>query len=132
MKCAEELVHCKDDFFVLAYIVHTLHLYFVEAITLLISDHIKLMDFVCIRRITARIDITFSLGVSLLDDTWSIIHRSQCVLFISLTVWRGSLKETFFLQALTITQCRQLIPFEYVKRAAACRSDAVHIYADDL
>lgn len=96
MKCAEELVHCKDDFFVLAYIVHTLHLYFVEAITLLISDHIKLMDFVCIRRITARIDITFSLGVSLLDDTWSIIHRSQCVLFISLTVWRGSLKETFF------------------------------------
>ncbi len=69
MKCVEELVHCKDDFFVFTFTVHKLHLYFVRVIILLISDHIKLMDFVCIHRITAWIDITFSLGVSLLDDT---------------------------------------------------------------
>lgn len=74
VKCVEELVHCKDDFFVLTFIVHKLHLYFVRAIILLISGHIKLMDFVCIHRIIAWIDITFSLGVSLVDDTQSIIH----------------------------------------------------------
>lgn len=61
-------MHCKDDFFVFIFIVHKLHLYFVRVIILLISDHIKLMDFVCIHRITATIDITFSLGVSLHDD----------------------------------------------------------------
>lgn len=61
----------------------------------MICKHIKLMDFVFLLCITARIDITFSLGLSLLVDTSSIIHRSGGVLFISLTVQRGIIKETF-------------------------------------
>lgn len=65
----EELLHCKEDFFVFNFIVQNLCLYFVRVITLLISGHIKLMDFVCIHCNTGWIDITFSLGVSLLDDT---------------------------------------------------------------
>lgn len=53
------------------------------------------------------------------------IHKSYSV--------EGIIKTDSFLQALTTTQCRQLIPFEYVMRAAACRSNAVHtIYTDDL
>ena len=68
----EELLHCKDDFFVFNFIVQKFCLCFVGVISLLISGYIKLMDFVCIHCNTAWIDLTFSLGVSLLDDTSSI------------------------------------------------------------
>lgn len=40
----------------------------------LMSSYIKGMDFACTLCIRVCIDINLSLGVSLLDDTWSIIH----------------------------------------------------------
>lgn len=61
----------------------------------LMSSYIKGMDFACTLCIRVCIDINLSLGVSLLDDTWSIIHWSLGVLFISLPVRGESLKILF-------------------------------------
>lgn len=61
----------------------------------LMSSYIKGMDFACILCIRVCIDINLSLGVSLLDDTWSIIHWSRGVLFISLPAHGESLKILF-------------------------------------
>lgn len=61
----------------------------------LMSSYIKGMDFACILCIRVCIDINLSLGVSLLDDTWSIIHWSLGVLFISLPARGESLTILF-------------------------------------
>lgn len=61
----------------------------------LMSSYIKGMDFACTLCIRVCPDINLSLGVSLLNDAWSIIHWSRGVLFISLPACGESLKILF-------------------------------------